>query len=495
MNAHAPSAPAEPVIPAEAAKLAARPPAKPAPRPAMSREDREFLPAALELVETPPSPVLVKMIWLISLLVVAALAWSWFGKLDIHAIAQGRIQPSGRSKVVQPLEAGRVRAVFVQNGDEVKEGDPLIELDPTETAADKDSMARELDSARAEILRIALSLEIAVASGKPAPALAFPPGTDPGVQRRERAVMAADLAQLASARESLKAQLAEKEALAERLRTSIRARERLLAVLKQRVDMRQSLVDKNAGTVASFLDGVELYERAATDMAADKGQLLEAEAGIQSIRRKFDEVTAQFVSDKTAKSADAEKRRDRAEQELIKASSKNERTRLASPINGTVQQLTVTTLGQVVASGQSLLTVVPSLNKIEIEANVLNLDIGSVQVGQEAVVKEEAFPFNRYGTASGRVVKISRDAIDEQDANAQAGASVAQRQQGGQRGQSLVFPATIELQKATLNVEGRDVPLSPGMALTVEIETGARRVLDCLLSPLKEHASNVVRER
>ena len=493
MNVHTP---ADTPKPSEAARGARPPPPKARPRqPIMSREDREFLPAALELVETPPSPIRIMMIWLICLLVVAALVWSWFGKLDIHAIAQGRIQPSGRSKEVQPLEAGKVRAVFVQNGDEVREGDPLVELDSTETAADKDTLLRELDATRAEILRLKAAIEAARSAAVSEPMLDFPANTDATIQRRERAVLAADLAQLASARESLKAQLAEKAALGERLRISIRAREKLLAVLKQRVDIRQSLVDRKAGTLSAVIDGVELYERAATDNAVDHGQLLEAEASGQSIRRRLDELTTQFIADKTQKSADAEKRRDRAEQELIKANSKNERTRLASPISGTVQQLAVTTLGQVVAGGQSLLTIVPSQSQVEIEANVTNLDIGFVQVGQEAVVKVEAFPFTRYGTAAGRVTKISRDSIDEQDANAQAGVSVAPRSQAAARGQVLVFPATIELRNASLNVEGRDVPLSAGMAVTVEIKTGERRVIDFLLSPLKQYASQAARER
>lgn len=470
--------------------------------PAGRRVDQEFLPAALEIITTPPSPVNVGFIWCICLFFAAALTWSWFGKIDIHAVAQGRIQPSGRSKVVQPLEPGKVRAVFVENGATVKEGDVLVELDPTETAADKDALQREVEAAEAEIARRNYAIQAALSGAKDEPALVFPGAIDGAVQRRERAVLAADLAQLNSTRESLLAQLAERGAQRDRLNMSIKARDRLLVVLKQRVNIRQTLVDKQAGTLSAVIDGSELLERAATEQATDRGQLMEVEASSFSINRKLSEITTQFVADQSQKLAEAERRFDKAKQELIKASSREGRTRLVSPISGTVQQLAVTSLGQVVMSGQALLTVVPSNSRIEVEANVLNQDIGFVDVGQEAVVKVEAFPFTRFGTIPATVVKISRDAIDEQEANGLASPQGASQRQSNAsalnptaRSQNLVFPATIQLNRTSINVEGREVPLTPGMAVTVEIRTGERRVIDYIFSPLSDLGSKAGRER
>jgi len=149
---------------------------------AIGRGDREFLPAALELVETPPSPIRMTFVWCICIGFASLLAWSYFSWIDIHAVAQGKIQPSGRSKVVQPLEPGRVVAIHVENGVVVRAGDVLLELDPTETTADRDAQKRDLDSTNAEIVRRRAAIEIARnGTSHPTP-IAFMAGTEESVR-------------------------------------------------------------------------------------------------------------------------------------------------------------------------------------------------------------------------------------------------------------------------------------------------------------------------
>jgi hemolysin D len=462
---------------------------------------REFLPAALEIVETPASPVALAFLWFICAAFALGLAWSYFGWLDIHAVAPGKIQPSGRSKIVQPLEPGRVVAVLVENGNRVDAGDVLLELDPTETTADREALARDLDATVAEVARRQVAVEAARKEASAPASIPFPPQTDPGIRRREERVFAADLAQLAATRESLEAQLAERQAQKERLLMSIAAREQLLKFLKERVKMRETVDAKGQGYRAKVIDALQEYERERTNLAGEKGQLLETDAGMRSLERRVEEVTSKFVSDQTQKLAEAERKRDRLGQELIKAQSKNERTRLRAPIAGTVQQLSVTTLGQVVASGQSLMTIVPLEGPIEVEALISNKDIGFVEPGQPAVVKVEAFSFTRYGTIDATVAKVSRDAVDERDVPNLSDASLAAKPQGpaaavpSSRTQSLVFPATIMLARQSIAIDGKDVPLLPGMAVTVEIKTGKRRAIDYLLSPVREVVSRTARER
>jgi len=167
-----------------------------------------------------------------------------------------------------------------------------------------------------------------------------------------------------------------------------------------------------------------------------------------------------------------------------------------------VQQLAVTTVGQVVGSAQSLMTIVPTDGPIEIEAMIQNQDIGFVEPGQQAVVKIESFPFTRFGTIDGTVLKVSRDAVDEREENALNDPKSTARPQISTTttaeqttGQNLVFPATISLTRRVITVEGKEIPLSPGMAVTVEIRTGQRRALDYVLSPLREVTSSAGHER
>ena len=465
--------------------------------------DREFLPAALELLETPPSPIAIAGLWLICIAFTSALVWSYFGKIDIHAVAQGRIQPSGRTKVIQPVEAGKIVAINVENGMRVKAGDILLELDPTETGADRAGQTRELESSRAEIARRRVAVEVATSSDprlapKPIP---FDPAISDGVREREEQVLAGDLGQLRSSRANLAAQLDEKSAMANRLAASVAAREKVIALAKERVEMRSTLNDQGSLSRALVIEVLAQYETQMTTQVSEQGQLIETKAAIQTVKTKMDELVSQFVSDQTGKSAEAARKADRIAQDLIKATAKNERTTLRAPIAGTVQQLAVSTVGQVVGGAQSLMTIVPTDAPIEIEAMIQNGDIGFVESGQEAVIKVEAFPFSRYGSINGTVARVSRDAVEEHDALAMADPMTAARPQGasgggaGQKGPNLVFPALIRLERNTIAVDGKNISLSPGMSVTVEILTGQRRAIDFVLSPLREIASTTARER
>jgi hemolysin D len=386
--------------PQPASPVAKPPPRKPA--------DPEFLPAALEILVTPPSPIARVLLLAICALFASALAWSYFGWIDIHALAPGKVQPSGRSKVVQPLEPGRVVAIHVDNGSRVNAGDVLLELDPTETAADREAQARDLEAAGAEAARRKTAIAAARTVGLEPVPIEFPPDVTPPVRAREESVLVADLNQLSSTVASLKAQLAEKAATRQRLDATIAAREKLIALARERVAMRESIDAKGAGSRALTIEALQQLETQLTTDAGDRGALIESDAAMASLERKIAETVSQFIADLSQKLAEVERKRDRLVQELIKAQSKSDRTQLRAPIAGTVQQLAVTTVGQVVSSGQSLLTLVPSDAPIEIEAMIANKDIGFVEVGQPAVVKVEAFPFTRYGTIAGEVATARR---------------------------------------------------------------------------------------
>ncbi|GJD52131.1 Hemolysin secretion protein D, chromosomal [Methylobacterium crusticola] len=464
------------------------------------REDQEFLPAHLEILDTPASPYAVLFTWTICLMFAGALLWSCLARLDIHAVASGRIQPSGRSKVVQPYDTGKVQAVLVENGTRVKAGDLLVAMEPTEADADLAARSGDLAALEAQIARRRATIA-ALEANTPKLRPVFPPDIPPAVQAREEAAMAAEISQYVTTREAFQAQLAEKEATQQRFAASIEARERLRAVLKERADMRETLVAKAAGTRAAVIDAVQQVEQVAADLAYDRGQLIEARAGARSLERRIEQLTSETVARQHQSLTEAAQKRDALRQDVVKAQLKQARMALTAPIAGTVQQLAVTTLGQVVTAGQPLMIVVPSDGPIEVEAQVQNKDIGFVIPGQEAVVKIDAFPFTRYGTIEGTVLRVSRDAVDDRDASGSSDAlSVARGQglspvSGMPRTQNLIFPVTIALSRSSIAADGQTVALTPGMTATVEIRTGSRRVIDYVLSPVRETTATAGHER
>ena len=465
-----------------------------------NQDHTEFLPAHLEILETPASPKFAMMLWTLCAMLATALAWSCLARLDIYAEAPGRIQPSGRSKIVQPIDNGRVRAIHVVNGDQVKAGDVLIELDPTESGADRAAATAELQSLHGEIARRTTEI-IAVQTEIANPTISFPQDVAPTFRARDESLFQAEMSQYQAQVESVNAAVAEKTARNQRLRDGIGARQRVIALMRERQTMKATLESKQAGTHAAVIDATQLLENETRSLTDDQGQILENDAATVSLQRKLNQAKRDFLATQNQHLTDALRRRDEVEQTLVKATDRAQRTRLTSPIDATVQQLAVTTLGQVVTVGQPLMVLVPSDSPLEIMALVQNQDIGFVKLGQEAVIKVDSFPFTHYGTLKGSVSRISTEAIDAQEATAASDASTltgrtnASAMSGSQRVQNLVYPVTVQLDQHVINADGKEVPLLPGMQVTAEVLTGSRRVISYVLSPLSETGSQAAHER
>ena len=512
---------------------AAPPPRPGKPTPGTPRSitgrDREFLPAALEILETPPAPLPVALMLTICAFVAAALVWSFFGRLDVHAVSPGKIEVAGRAKVIQPLDPGKVAAIDVENGSRVKIGDLVLELDPAEAAADENAARDALSASLAEIARRRFAVDtVRAVMRAPTPSheqdekdeqdialflleaaaadaevkIAWNDSVPVEFRLREQAVLAADLTQLSDALKNFNKQEAQKEATRERLRMSIAFQDKLIGTLMQRVNTRQEAIDLMVGTKINLYDAKEELEKSQSMLASDQGQLIETGAALTELQSEKTKALSQFIADNENKLADAARKADEAQQSLAKAAARLSHTKLYAPIDGVAQQVAVTTIGQVVVTGQQLLVVTPNEGPLQVEALVANLDIGFVKIGQEATIKVDAFPFTRFGVAHGKVVRIASEAIDEQEAkrslaNATASPNAANAAPASAPGQleSFVFPVTVALDESAMKIGDAMINLSPGMTVSVEIKTDSRRVIDYLLSPLAKVASEAMRER
>ena len=367
-----------------------------------------------------------------------------------------------------------------------------------------EAAARQKEQAlSAEVSRRVLAIDAALKGRTTNPGLpAYPADTPPEIRARETAVLSADLAQLAATLTQDRTKLGENVALAAATRESITSHRVAMTGLTRRVDIRDRLQRQGWESLADVLDAREDLDKERTDLVGAQGQLQQAVAANATLRGQAQADLAKFVSDNALALRDARNGLDQASQELVKASSQLEGTQLTAPIDGTVQQLGATTIGQVVTAGQQLLTVVPENSSLEVEAQMQNQDIGFVRPGQSAVVKVDAFPFSRYGVLTGRVVRVSRDAVDtaEAAANAQDTHVTPITPQASTASpvahvSNLVYPVTVRLDRAALRVDGREVPLAPGMTVTAEVRTGKRRVISYLLSPFLEATANAGHER
>jgi len=473
-----------------------------------NRQDNEFLPAALEILETPASPIRILFLWFICLLAVATLLWSWFGTFDIVAAAQGKIQPAGRVKVVQSLEAGRTKSVPVHNGMDVKAGDILVELDDTEIRAEERASLSSLQAFRAEVARREALLKTVMAWRQRGlwtdravldPSLSFDADIPEAIRQREQKVFDADLAQLSSSLDNLEAQSRQRRAEIERLTQAIAAQEKLVETLTERVAMRSALIESSAGSRSQVIDALQQQQEASVTLASQIGQREEACAALELATSEGSKLVDGVIAENTSRLSEAERRVDELEQQFIKAQKRRQLMTVKSPIDGTIQLSAITSVGQLVTAGTELMRIVPKDAPLEIEAYLPNHDIGFVHAGQAAVIKIEAYPFTRFGVIEGKVVGVATDAIPEPDAQQLESTAARELQStlpagNAQRVQNLVFPVTVLPDRPTIEVNGRPMPLTPGMTVTVEVKTGKRRILEYLFSPLIEITSQAMRE-
>jgi hemolysin D len=490
------AAPVTPMPPVRTPAKIVRLPDRPAkPRPGRRRgAELAFLPAALEIVETPPSPIGRAIAITLIALFCAGLAWAWWGTIDIVATATGKIMPSGRIKVIQPFETGVVRAIRVQDGQPVKAGDVLIELDPTANAADRDRLRSELLAEQTTVARLRAALGSAE---DPLTEFAPPAEADPTLVGVQRQLLASEVGEHRAKLAALDRQQAQKEAELATTAATIRKLESLIPVIQPRVDVRRVLMERDLGSKIAYLETLQLLIEQQQELGVRQSHLKEGEAAVAAIRETRRQAEAEYrrtLSDELAKS---QQKAIGLGQELIKAEQKTRLQALTAPVDGIVQQLAIHTVGGVVTPAQALLVVVPSDSRLEIEALVPNRDIGFVQPGQQAEIKVDTFNFTRYGLLQGEVLSVSQDAIlrDRRQDRADDRKLGAQTDSSEPKGQELNYSARISLETTKMRIDDRMVTLSPGMAVTVEIKTGSRQILSYLLSPLLRYRHEVMRER
>ena len=457
-------------------------------------DEAAFLPAALSLQATPVHPAPRRAALVICALFVVALLWASFGELDIVASAPGRIVVSDGSKLIQPLEASVVKAIQVQDGDRVKAGQLLIELDATLAEADRGRVMQERASAISEAVRTAALLDALEHGGEPQ--LAPDPDLDVDGRRAVQSQLRSEWADINARLAKLRAEAAKHRAEAQTVAQQIDKLETTVPLARQREADFKALSEQ--GFIAGHAGQDRTRERIEMekDLATARARQLEAEAAQHESEQGHAAQRAEIVRVLGERHADAELKRRQLNAETVKATQKTRLTQLTAPVDGTVQQLAVHTAGGVVTPAQVLLVVVPDRAEVTAEVTLENKDIGFVKEGQHAEVKLETFPYTRYGTVGAKVMSVAADAVVSEPARAPQNSFGNNANSADNKApQGASFPATLQLDQRDINVDGRRVHLSPGMNLTAEIKTGRRRVIDYLLSPVREHLGGSLKER
>ena len=435
----------------------------------------EFLPAAEEIVETPAAPLGALVVWLVAFLLVVALAWSYFGRIDIVAVANGKISTEGSTKIIQPAVSGVVTNINVHEGQRVKKGETLLALDKTTAEKDVATVNQSLNTARVErdILR-----RLAVGSN-----------TDDIINNADLPdETKAMLRQFASSQTALSAarQQAVNSTISnyqQQLQFNQQAKNQL-ETNAQNLKNRKAEIEKqlpNANPVDKLRLQNELSNIDQRITSADSAvlgqnqQLLQSQSALTQAQNQSQTQTAETNSAFNNQIIAAEKRIIELENNLVKAKQILAQTTITAPVDGAILSLTVKTIGGVVNAGQQLAQIVPEKVSLYVDAALDNQDVGFVKSGQRVVVKVATYPFQRYGYLEGTVENISPDAIQDDK-------------------KGLIYKAKIKLNDDKSSKQNR-LKLLPGMSVSAEITTGQRRIIEFFLDPLMTKADESLKVR
>lgn len=422
----------------------------------MKKDDaHEFKPILSEIEDEPESPLGLFTFWTIVVLIVVSIAWLIVGKVDIVVSTRGIVIPAGEAKIIQPLDVGVIRQFYVKEGDYVKQGQVLLEIDPSTTEPALKSSEENHKNIQLEIKRLN-------AQAKDAPFLPPPPTTDTAITQNElyssnisslNEQLQIKNAELRSINEEIKSTQSEQNNYQNLLNTSQEKEERLKKVI--------DIIAKDE------------YTKTVNDLRSYRTEVEKAQFKLQQLKYKqlqlnneISYIKQNFKSETLKELADKQKQETQMKSDVEQIEFKNQKQKITSPVNGYVDKLFIHTIGGIVTPAEKIISITPSDAPLLIKTKVLNEDIGFVKEKMPAHIKVDTFSFQKYGLLDGVVTTISKNSIQDEKL--------------GPVYEIYITPVANQ----TLMVEGKKEKLAPGMSLSAEVKVGKRRIIEFFIYPL-----------
>ena len=432
----------------------------------------EFLPSAVAVLEKPPAILYRLVTWLIVLFAVIAIAWLILSKIDVVVSATGKIVPAGQVKVIQSATDGVVKVIFVRDGQSVKAGDPLVEINDTAVKAEQQQLQLNLVKAQLTIQRLKNELgdeSVILGSGVKE--------TDASLETQQ-SLLSAKRENLDKQRKRLTADYEQAIAASQSSKAEVRRMNEKIVFLRKRYQKRASQAERSLIPNSEVDDALFNVEAAEKELLIAKSKVIESDARSRSAKEGLNGLMEEHRSSTYQELSEAEFELDSIKQELVKVQERLTQQVLRTPVDGVIQQLEINTVGGYITRAEKLMVVVPENTPMELNATILAKDIGFVAPDQEARVKIDSFEYTRYGYLQGDLQWIGSDSIvDEQ--------------------QGFVYPARIALKETILpnKVNNRIAQVVPGMSATVDVVIGQRRLINYFIGPLLRYRDESLRER
>lgn len=403
-------------------------------------DSHEFLPIISEIEEEPLNPLGRTTFWIIVTLIFFTALWLYFGKVDIVVTARGKIIPDGEIKIIQPLETGVVKNILVNEGQFVKKGQTLIEIDTSTTQPQLLSLKANLDYINTERKRL---------NGE-------------FVQNTQNSYTQNELSKSAYA--DLNNQLAAKNHEIKRLNEEVKNYRKQLSLNLEK--------ERRMQEVSDIIAGNDL-DRVRSENMDYRSRIASLNEQIRVVQKEADYIRTNFRTQNLTLLADRDKQANELEANIKEIEFKKQQQNIISPVDGYVNTMLIHTIGGVVTPAEKVISVVPADSPLIIKASVPDKDIGFVKKGMPVQVKIDTYDFQKYGMIEGIVKKVSKDSVEDEK-------------------QGLIYDVYITPVTKSLTVDGKEQPVAIGMGLSAEIKTGKRRIIEFFIYPIVKYWSEAI---
>lgn len=453
----------------------------------LSKQALDFAPSILAIQARPASPLPRVMLYTLLTLFVLIVLWAIFGKVDVVAVAQGKLVPQSYLKIVQPAEAGIVKEILVKEGDTVAQGQILMRMDAQVQESDTKMVEAELKQRQLQIRRIDAEL-----SGKP---LVMKAGDDANQFRQIES-------QYQSHRQAYDDAVAQEQALLAKAtedyqgarQTETKMRNVLPAYQEQEAAWQKLHKDGYAGRLLVLEREKDRIEKEG-DLKTQAFAVESLKASIAQSQKRLAQITSNYKQQLHNERVEAQGQLDKLQQEVAKQRHKQTLLELKASQAGKIKDVATHTIGSVVSPGTILLTLVPIDEPLQAEVMINNDDVGFVHEGQAVKVKLATYPFQKYGMVDGTVTHVSADASDGQNQGKQSQTGPSNNSNDSTNQNSAGYKAIVTLNAQSLNASGKTFSLTPGMQVAAEINQGKRTIMEYLLSPVQGVFQETARER
>lgn len=433
--------------------------------------EHQFMPAVLEITQTPPSPTGRLISYSIMAFFAIIVLLVCLTHIDIVAVGTGKIISSGKIKLIQPLKSGVVNEILVKEGQVVQKGDILVKLQFEEAQNNRQRLEQELFFARLDKARYS-----ALVGDNPMREFKLPSDIPADLAVKTTNLFKNDLAKLDTDTFVLDGQISEMDAQIKVLQAEIQKVERAIPNLKETVQIKKTLLDEQLVSKIQYLDLERMLIEYQETLKVNRQRLNEATQKKHTLMAQRQQIQIHFKNEMAYKLQEALNKESIFFKELENARWIEGLSLIRAPEDGVIQEMEIHTVGGIVTPAQTLMKLAPEHAELQVEATLLNKDIGFVKPGQEARLKIDSFPYTKYGFINGRILFISKDAVIDEDLGP-------------------VYQMRVSMEKDFINVDGQDINLSPGMSVVTEIKTGKRRMIEYILAPFIKYKSESMRER